>query len=81
MATAFARFSFNALLGDPRGGLSLLGGVMPQPGVSQVTVRRTALRAVWERYRTLGEALQFGMKAQILWNTRNLLVLVREYSK
>jgi len=38
-------------------------------------------RLVWERYRALGEALQWGTKAQVLWNSRNLLSLVKEYSK
>ena len=43
--------------------------------------RLTAERNMWERYRALGEALQYGTKAQVLWNTRNLLSLVKEYVK
>ncbi len=40
-----------------------------------------AERNMWDRYRALGEALLYGSKAQVLWNTRNLLALVKEYVK
>jgi len=46
---------------------------------SAAQVRTRKLRAVWVRYRTLHVALEWGTKAQILWNTRNLLSLVKEY--
>ncbi len=38
-------------------------------------------RMIRERLRALGVALQYGSKSQILWNTRNLLGLVKEYAK
>jgi len=37
--------------------------------------------SIWERYRSLGDALLWGTKAQVLWNTRNLLVLVKEMTR
>jgi len=44
--------------------------------------RKTATqRLIWDRYRTLGEALQYGSYQQWLWNVRNLLSLVREIMK
>ncbi len=38
-------------------------------------------RLIVMRIHSLKTALQYGTKSQILWNTRNLLSLVKEYSK
>jgi len=38
-------------------------------------------RMIQGRLRALQVALQYGSKSQILWNTRNLLSLIREYTK